>query len=176
MQQGAQDEDLSKKLHIPIEIGHKLISKLIESKSLSYSPYSHFKVGCCLLIKNNETTSDGESFYSYVLGANIENASYGASICAERTTIVKALTSTTTTTTTCKDATNWVCIAIIGGCDNDDGGKIISPCGICRQVIREFVPLDFPIVMFNADASQWECKTMEQLLPDSFGPDHLTHS
>ncbi|CCC69281.1 hypothetical protein NCAS_0C02910 [Naumovozyma castellii] len=141
--------------HLSIGIEEETFNELrqqaIEARSLSYSPYSHFKVGCCLLTKSND----------FIKGANIENASYGATICAERTAIVKAVTG--------DETDKWVCLAISG----ESLDECITPCGICRQTLREFVDAEFPIVMFNGDGSKVKIRTLNQLLPDSFGPDNL---
>lgn len=127
-----------------------LKSKALTARNASYSPYSKFRVGCCVL------TNSGE----FITGANVENASYGGAICAERTAIVKAVTS---------GHRKWTCIAISG----DSLESCISPCGICRQVIREFAQLDLPVVMLNGDGSKSVVKTVQELLPLSFGPEDL---
>lgn len=131
------------------------------AKELSYSPYSKFRVGCCILVR------DGDG-YSTVLGANVENASYGAAICAERVAISKAMT-----TLRHRDPSNWIAIGIMG--DSLQGH--ISPCGICRQVIREFVGPHLAdkvrILMFNGDGSSHIESQIDQLLPNSFGPESL---
>lgn len=91
----------------------------------------------------------------------MENASYGAGICAERSAIVKAVSSGTRF---------FKAIAISG-----DGDDPISPCGICRQVIREFSDkeLKLPVFMFNSDGSKWVKMPIGDLLPMSFGPQDL---
>lgn len=129
---------------------------VLDARKLSYCPYSKFRVGCCIL------TKDGQ----FITGANVENASYGGAICAERTTIVKIVTASSEQRRHCGD---WLCLAISG----DSLERCISPCGICRQFIREFTPTSFPIVMFNGDGSKYIIKTLEELLPLSFGPDDV---
>ncbi|VDB98882.1 unnamed protein product [Peniophora sp. CBMAI 1063] len=135
----------------------KLISAAIAAKDGSYSPYSKFRVGAALL------SADGQ----IIKGANIENASYGGTICAERTALVKAVSEGTK---------SFVGLAVTS--DVDDA---ISPCGICRQVIREFCALSMPIYLVpssyspnasNADERVLET-TIDKLLPHSFGPEHL---
>ncbi|KAL3234406.1 This enzyme scavenges exogenous and endogenous cytidine and 2'-deoxycytidine for UMP synthesis [Nakaseomyces bracarensis] len=129
-------------------------------KALSYSPYSKFRVSCCILV------SEGGR-YTSVVGANVENASYGGTICAERVTITKAMTTAGT-----RDPTKWIALGIMGDTD-----ECISPCGLCRQVIREFISPkmspDIPILMFNGDGTNHIQSTMEELLPNSFGPECL---
>lgn len=131
----------------------QVIKKSREAKEGSYSPYSNFRVGCCLL------TKDGD----YILGANVENASYGGAICAERTAIVKAVTQ--------MHREDWICLAITSDLEDE----CVPPCGICRQVIREFASPSFPIIMTNSDGSKTKVMTLEELLPNSFGPDHFEH-
>ncbi|SCU96790.1 LAFA_0G08130g1_1 [Lachancea sp. 'fantastica'] len=131
-----------------------LKTKALRARELSYSPYSKFRVGCSIMTESK----------TCVVGANVENASYGAGICAERTAIVKAVTS--------GHANDWLCLAISG----DALETCISPCGICRQAIREFASLKLPIVMLNGDGSKCVVKTLQELLPMSFGPEDLdTH-
>ena len=124
---------------------------LLRAVELSYSPYSNFKVGCCIVTKDNKS----------VLGANVENSSFGATICAEQAVIVKCLTSQDNHV---KDSQNWKFLAVIGGSEQN----IITPCGICRQIIKEHVINEFPIVMFNKNASNYKIMTIEELLPSSF--------
>lgn len=132
--------------------------EVLKARRLSYSPYSKFQVGCCIL------TND----LRYIHGANVENASYGATLCAERCAIMKAITSSN------KKDRSWKCMAIIGGPkEGKVSGSYISPCGICRQSIREFAPPSFPIIMFNSDVSSFKMLTLDELLPMSFGPNDL---
>lgn len=135
----------------PAILINKVIIESQRAKETSYSPYSKFRVGCCIL------TEDG----TYITGSNVENATYGATVCAERTAIVKAVTS--------GHKNDWVCIAI----NSDIGNSCTPPCGICRQMIREFAKQDLPIIMTNGDASIKKVMTLQQLLPESFGPDHF---
>jgi cytidine deaminase len=99
-------------------------------------------------------THSGELFD----GANIENASYGASICAERTTITQAVL---------KGHRSFKAIAI----SSDLTEEFISPCGICRQFIREF-GTETPIYMFKPDGTYLK-SSIRKLLPMSFGPEQL---
>ncbi|KIM62122.1 hypothetical protein SCLCIDRAFT_25322 [Scleroderma citrinum Foug A] len=133
----------------------RLIQAAIEAKEYAYSPYSKFRVGAAFLL------ADG----TIVGGANVENASYGGTICAERTAIVKAVS---------EGKREFVALAV-----TSDVTSAISPCGFCRQVIREFCSLDMPILLVPAGYPQ-DAKdggvlneTMGGLLPLSFGPDAL---
>lgn len=177
------------------------IFKVVRDKSQalrdrSYCPYSKFAVGCCI-------ATVGGKLYE---GANIENASYGASICAERVALTQWAVN---------GREDIICIGISGGpLDVSDEAQshakvdsqthtlmpnpcetvqshtntavpessfmpsstaVVTPCGICRQFMREFArePSNLPIIMFNADASKSMCKSLEDLLPFSFGPDSL---
>ncbi|GAW06616.1 cytidine deaminase [Lentinula edodes] len=123
-------------------------------------PYSKFRVGAALL------ASDG----TIIKGANIENASYGGTICAERTAIVKSAS---------EGKRSFAALAVV-----TDVKSAISPCGLCRQVIREFCAQDMPILLVPADYPQFnkdsgdaekgvKQTSIGELLPDSFGPEHL---
>ncbi|EIM80265.1 cytidine deaminase [Stereum hirsutum FP-91666 SS1] len=141
-------------ISLPIQDRERLIQAAIEAKEGSYSPYSKFRVGAALL------AVDG----SIVKGANIENASYGGTICAERTALVKAVSEGTR---------SFIALAV-----TSDVAQAISPCGICRQVIREFCALRMPVLLVPSDygfnaAAELKETTVEALLPDSFGPEHL---
>ena len=120
----------------------------------AYAPYSNYHVGAAVL------TDDGKVF----LGANIENASYGAANCAERTAFFKAVN---------EGARGFEAIAIAGGPEDKDALEFCPPCGICRQVMREFcVPEHFRIILGNAKG-EIKSRTLAELLPDSFGPEDL---
>jgi len=131
----------------------KLARMSLESRSLSYSPYSHFSVGAALLCK------DGTVY----TGANIENAAYGPSNCAERTAFFRGVMD---------GHRDFRAIFISGGA-SDVPDEFCPPCGVCRQVMREFCnPEEFSIFLVKADDEIKEYKLCE-LLPLSFGPDNL---
>ena len=116
----------------------------------AYTPYSHFRVGAALLC------TDG-SVYS---GCNIENAAYGATICAERAAFAGALTD---------GKRSFIKIAVCGGID--DTSSPCPPCGTCRQVMREFCDEKFCIILKNGDSL---CSyPLAQLLPLSFANENL---
>ncbi len=130
-----------------------LISKAIEMTNFSYVPYSHFHVGAALL------TTDG-TIYG---GCNIENSSYGATNCAERTAFFKAIS---------EGHSDFEAIAIVGGFEDLETGKInikdlCPPCGICRQIMNEFCNKDFKIILAT-DTTNYKIVTLEDLLPLSF--------
>jgi len=120
----------------------ELIDKAKEALKYSYSPYSRFAVGAALL------SADGQVF----TGCNIENASFGATNCAERTAIFKAVSEGI------KDFT-----AIAVACS---GSQPAYPCGICRQVMSEFFNPDTRIIVEDGD--ELRTYTMTEILPESF--------
>lgn len=117
-----------------------------KAKDFSYSPYSKFRVGAAVL------TKDGTVYF----GANIENSSYGATVCAERVAIFKAVS---------EGKKDIVKIAIAG-----DSDTYLYPCGICRQVINEFMPDGIVVVGNGQDIKEIPFK---QLFANSFGKDDL---
>ena len=122
-----------------------------EAMNHSYSPYSGYRVGAALLCK------DG-SIYT---GCNVENASFGATNCAERTAFYKAIS---------EGKREFLSIAICGGKDGILDGEF-PPCGVCRQVMREFCSDDFEIYLVTENGI--ETYTLGQLLPASFRPDTI---
>jgi cytidine deaminase len=127
------------------EVAQTLVRQAIEARQRAYVPYSSFPVGASLL------TRSGKIF----TGCNIENASYGLTVCAERVAIWKAVSEGETEFEALAVATN------IGG----------SPCGACRQVMAEFAP-DMPVLI--ADLSGQAIDTsVADLLPLAFTPQHL---
>ena len=122
-----------------------LIQAAIEARQQAYAPYSNYAVGAALLAGNGR-------FYT---GCNVENASYGLAICAERTAVVKMVSAGEQ-----KIEAVVVCTANAG-----------SPCGACRQVLTEFAG-DVPVWLVDADGNG-RATTLHTLLPDHFGPEHL---
>lgn len=127
----------------------------LDARDLSYSPYSKFRVGAAVLF------ADG----SIVKGANVENASFGAGICAERSALVTARMSPTDSEKKFRGDIKAIAVS-------SDVKDLVSPCGICRQFIREFAPLETPIYMYNCEGELIR-RTLEELLPLSFGPSNL---
>lgn len=120
----------------------ELLKKAEEAKKYSYSPYSMFRVGAALL------TKDGKVF----TGANVENATYGATICAERTAVVKAVS---------EGVREFEAIAVSS--DSEEGS---FPCGICRQFIGEFGE-DIKIITGKSDG-EIRVNRVSELLPNAF--------
>lgn len=124
-----------------------------EAMHSSYSPYSGFTVGAAVLTKSGRIYK----------GCNIENASYSPSVCAERTAIFKAVS---------EGEREFTMLAVCGG----KGGKLkglCPPCGVCRQVIREFCHDGFPVLLMKSKTT-FVKKTISELLPYSFSPDNLS--
>jgi len=135
--------------NIDDDIREKLIEGAFRAQKRAYVPYSKFRVGAAALDDRDEIH----------LGCNIENSSYGATNCAERTAIFCAIAS---------GARQIKMLAVIT--DDDDFAR---PCGICRQVMTEFVSPDFVLLALRPDRSYVEL-TMEDILPRYFGPTNLS--
>lgn len=131
----------------------ELIAAALAALKNAYAPYSKFKVAAAVL------TDSGKLF----TGVNVENASYPAGICAERNAISHAVA---------EGETKLTAIAIVGGA----GGKVetyCAPCGICRQVMREFAdPAELTVITAISEDDYKEF-TLSELLPESFGPEFL---
>ena len=144
---------------------NELITKALQARQSAYAPYSDYLVGAAILCE------DG-SIYT---GCNVENASYGATNCAERTAVFKAVS---------EGKRRFVAIAIAGGKAEraTDAGQTADlqttdyafPCGVCRQVLREFADPTQMTVIVCKSVDDYKEMTLEQLLPESFGPDNLT--
>ncbi|KAH6638115.1 cytidine deaminase [Boeremia exigua] len=127
----------------------------IDAKTKAYCPYSLFRVGASLLL--HQSTSSGPSI---IVGANVENAAYPVGTCAERVAFGTAVIQG-------HKLGSFKAVGV--ATDIDD---FCSPCGMCRQFLREFLELDTPIFMFNKEG-KYIVRTMGELLPLSFGPDVL---
>ncbi|KAF5050331.1 Cytidine deaminase [bioreactor metagenome] len=126
----------------------KLLIKIaMEAREKSYSPYSNFKVGAAVYTKSGKIFT----------GCNIESAAFTPTICAERVALSKSISEGY------KDIEK---IAVVGS-----DKKISFPCGVCRQFLREFGRDIKVICAKNID--QYEVHTLEELLPNSFGPEDL---
>ena len=115
----------------------------MEMKTAAYAPYSHFQVGAAVLAESGKIYG----------GANVENASYGATVCAERNAIFAAVNA---------GERKLMAIAVTE-----------TPCGVCRQVMREFCdPKAFKVIVAKSP-DDFKVFTLDELLPESFGPEHL---
>ena len=123
----------------------ELVKEAFKAMKFAYAPYSKYHVGACVLCK------DGKTFY----GANIENAAYPSGVCGERSAIFAAYSNGYR-----KDDIEAIAIVT-------DGGKLGSPCGMCRQVLSELLNHDTPIILSNGKEER--TTNIEELLPFSFG-------
>lgn len=175
----------------------QLIRRAAEARKQAYCPYSHYAVGAALLVRadasgeqacdggimaGDETGEDvverippsggrsGQSF-GIVTGCNVENASYGATICAERNALFSAVA---------RGYRNFEALALVAGPEeagamgtDGTGQAYPSPCGICRQALREFAkPETFPVYLARSE-TDYRVMTLARLLPESFGPEYL---
>jgi len=125
----------------------ELIKQAQAAYRQAYVPYSHYPVGSAALFSSGEIYS----------GCNVENASYGLTVCAERNAIFQAVA---------QGERELKAIAIAVPTDS-----FPSPCGACRQVIREFA-VDCPVILING-SGQTRMTSLMILLPDAFGPEFL---
>ena len=122
-----------------------LIAKAMEARGKAYAPYSHFAVGAALLARSGRVYT----------GCNVENASYGLSICAERTAVFKAVS---------EGERDFEAIAVVTE-------KGVTPCGACRQVLMEFGE-DMQVIVAD-DAGRYRVFGLQELLPEAFNPEDL---
>jgi cytidine deaminase len=131
----------------------ELLRKAEEMMKYSYSPYTGFRVGAALLAANGEVYT----------GCNIENAALAGGSCAERTALCKAVS---------EGVCSFEAIAVVGGKNGVPNG-ICAPCGVCRQILREFCdPETFRVILSEGNGS-YKVVFLKDLLPLSFGPEHL---
>lgn len=135
------------------EYPKQLIRAALDARKLAYAPYSNYTVGAALL------TAEGDIFQ----GGNIENASYGATNCAERTAIFKAVS---------EGRRDFSAIAIAGGMENAEPADYAYPCGICRQVMQEFAGEDFRVFVAKSITDYKEYR-LRELLPYGFGGESI---
>lgn len=125
----------------------QLIQHAYEAQKMAYTPYSHWKVGAALL------TAQGKIYH----GCNIESSTFSPTNCAERTAIFKAVS---------EGDREFAAIAIVGNDENTPIGKgtFCPPCGVCLQVMAEFCPADFEIIIAKG-YDDYEVHTLHELLP-----------
>ena len=140
-----------------------LICQALSKVQDSYAPYSHYHVAAAL------RSSDGRIFH----GINIENAAYTPTVCAERTAFFKAVS---------EGVRSFDAIAIVAAAKSDLPARMQAPaavpsyptpCGVCRQVMREFSDPDTFTVILARSADDFKVYTLKELLPESFGPEFL---
>ena len=127
----------------------ELVKLALEARKFSYSPYSEFSVGAALLCE------DGSVF----TGCNIENSAFSSTNCAERTAFFKAVS---------EGKKEFVKIAVVGGDSTEEIPlNYCPPCGVCRQVMKEFCENDFEIIM-AINENDFKIMTLAEILPLSF--------
>ena len=131
------------------EVIKKLSKAALDVRKKAYCPYSGFAVGAALLAKSGEICT----------GVNIENAAFTPTNCAERTAFFTAIA---------KGERNFVAVAIAGGKAGEEPEDFCAPCGVCRQVMREFCGDAFEIIL--AKPGEEKVYTLKDLLPQSFSP------
>lgn len=131
----------------------KLIEMAMEARKSAYAPYSGYRVGAALLGKSGKV----------YLGCNIENASYTPTVCGERVAVFKAVS---------EGEKAFEAIAVCGGNKEEIEGSF-PPCGVCRQVLREFCnPDEFKVYLIDKGGA-YKAVTLSELLPYGFGPDYM---
>lgn len=130
----------------------ELLEVAERARESSYSPYSGISVGAALM------TASGKIY----TGANIENASYTPTVCAERTAIFRAVLD---------GERDFVAIAVAGGRHGEPPHDGFYPCGVCRQVMAEFASEELAIITTLGDG--YECHTLGEMLPAAFTKDKL---
>lgn len=131
---------------IPIK---ELIKKALDARNFAYVPYSGYTVGAALLTEKGKVYT----------GCNIENAAYGPTNCGERTAFFKAIS---------EGERDFKAIAICGGKKDKMPESYAYPCGVCRQVMKEFCKDDFQIIVAKS-LEEYEVYTLAELLPHGFG-------
>ena len=129
----------------------ELMEFAVKAREFAYTPYSHFKVGAALLAKNGKVYT----------GANIENASYTPTVCAERTAFFKAVS---------EGVREFEAIAIVGGKEGTLA-PFCAPCGVCRQVMAEFCGGDFKVILGTPD--HFDVYSLDEVIPFAFTPKDL---
>ena len=128
----------------------ELVAAARAARDRAYAPYSGFRVGAALLTDQGDVIS----------AANVENASYGLAICAERSAVVAAVAA---------GYRSFLAVAVAG-----NGPDPVTPCGACRQVLREFPNgTDLEVLCAGETGDRLLTTTLGALLPDSFGPEDL---
>lgn len=127
----------------------ELCAAAVAAMGKAYAPYSGYYVGAALLTKSGRVYT----------GCNIENASYTPTVCAERTAVFKAVS---------EGEREFAMLAVCGGKAGAITGAF-PPCGVCRQVLAEFCPPDFPVLLITGNDS-FRKVTLSDLLPLGFGP------
>jgi cytidine deaminase len=145
---------LDMKQEISTEIKQELVKQALAARKFAYVPYSKFRVGAAVLAKNG-------AIYT---GCNIENAAYTPTNCAERTAFFKAVS---------EGERSFTAIAVVGGPEGASEFDWCAPCGVCRQVMKEFCHEDAFQIILARSVKEYKVYTLAELLPMGFGPDNL---
>lgn len=129
---------------------NKLLAAARKARALAYAPYSKFRVGAAILTDNNKLYT----------GSNVENASYGGTVCAERTAIWKAVT---------EGAQRVKAVVVVA----ESKGGVVPPCGLCLQVMSEFLSPDAEVWLASPKRVEARYRFSE-LLPVTFSGAHLS--
>ena len=138
-------------MRIQPEQAESLVKQALAARENAYCPYSNFAVGAALLC------GDGTVY----TGCNVETAAFNG-CCAERTAMFHAVAD---------GKRGFTAIAVAGAGQGQQPDSLCTPCGVCRQVMREFCKPDFEIIL--TDGKNIQAVTLEELLPMAFGPDSL---
>ncbi|MEA4892041.1 MAG: cytidine deaminase [Peptococcaceae bacterium] len=130
-----------------------LLAAAARARKRAYAPYSGYQVGAALLAE------DGRVF----TGCNVESAAYSPTNCAERTAVFKAVS---------EGCLRFKALAVAGGHRDKELGELdyFTPCGVCRQVLREFCSEDFPVAIAGP-GEDYKVLSLGELLPFGFGPE-----
>lgn len=131
----------------------QLLQAAIQARTRSYAPYSHFAVGAAIGLPDKQI----------FVGTNVENCSYGLTMCAERTAVVGAVTANVLP----HQKIAWIVVV-------SDAPHMVAPCGACRQVLHEFSEARATVLLHNLRDGGQHQTTMDSLLPMAFVPRSLS--
>lgn len=130
------------------EMRIELARAALEARKHAYCPYSHFAVGAAVLVKSGKIYT----------GCNIENATQGPGVCAERAALYKAVS---------EGEREFAAIAVAGGPEGQEPDGFCPPCGVCRQALAEFCAGEMPVILVK-DAEETQVYRLEELFPLAF--------
>ena len=130
------------------EMRIKLARAALDARQKAYCPYSHFAVGAAVLVKSGKIYT----------GCNIENATQGPGVCAERAALYKAVS---------EGEREFAAIAVAGGPEGQEPDGFCPPCGVCRQALAEFCAGEMPVILVK-DAEETQVYRLEELFPLAF--------
>ena len=130
------------------EMRIELARAALEARKHAYCPYSHFAVGAAVLVKSGKIYT----------GCNIENATQGPGVCAERAALYKAVS---------EGEREFAAIAVAGGPEGQESDGFCPPCGVCRQALAEFCAGEMPVILVKS-LEETEVYRLEELFPLAF--------